>query len=260
MIIKNKKQKQQYFEACEISVKILRQIYDEVKVGAVPLELDKLAGELCKKYGVKPAFLDVHGKKGIYGYNTCIQINDVAVHGVPVTNYALKSGDVISVDFGIIYHGLFTDHCFSVGVGAVSSKNKKLLQAGRESVLLATKEARTGNTTGDIGHILESVARKNNFDTLKKYTGHGIGETLHDSPAIPAYGRPGEGSILRRNEVICVESQVVAGKIDVVTDPGDGWTVRTRDGKNSVMFEFMVLVDNVKPVILTPTQDWPLVK
>lgn len=259
MIIKNKKQRQQYLEACEISVKILREIYDHVEVDANPLELDKLAGKLCQKYNVEPGFFNVPGKKGIFGFNSCIQINDVAVHGIPASNYKIKSGDLITVDFGIIYKGFYTDHCFTVGVGEVSPENKKLLYAGRDSVLLATKQAITGNTTGDIGHVLENEVRKNNFDTLKKYIGHGIGTSLHESPEVPAYGKKGEGTVLKKGEVICVESQVVAGNIDVKTDP-NGWTVRTRDGKNSVMFEYMVMVDNLKPVILTPTQDWKLIK
>jgi len=186
MIIKNKKQRQQYLEACKISVKILREIYDKVEVGVNPLELDELAGRLCEKYGVKPAFFGVPGKKDIFGYNSCVQINDAAVHGVPEANYIIKSGDLVTVDFGIIYNDLYTDHCFTVGVGEVSPENKKLLYVGRNSVLRATRQAIAGNTTGDIGHVLESEARKNNFDTLKKYIGHGIGTTLHDSQEIPA--------------------------------------------------------------------------
>lgn len=257
MIIKNKKQKKEYQDVCDLSVQILRSIYDKIAIGAKPIDLDKFAGEQCEKYGSKPAFFDVPGKKGIYGYNSCIQINDVAVHGIPAADYEIKSGDLVTVDFGIIKNGYFTDHCVTVGVGDVSKENKKLLEAGFNSVFNATKQAITGNTTGDIGFVLESEARQDGFDTLKEYIGHGIGYSLHDEPEIPAHGFPGQGEQLRKGEVICVESQVVAGEAKVITDP-DGWTTRTRDGKNAVMFEFMVMVDNTKPIIMTKTNDWPL--
>lgn len=259
MIIKNSSQRHQYFKACEISVAILKQLYDAVTIGVKPIEIDQLAGKLCQDYGVSPAFYNVQGKKGIYGYNTCIQVNDVAVHGIPDGHNTIESGDLVSIDFGIIYEGFYTDHCVTVGVGEVSQEDLKLLEVGRSSVLNAAKQATTGSHTGDLGHIMESEAHQANFDTLKDYIGHGIGTGLHDEPEIPAYGKKGEGELLRRGEVICVESQVVAGEAKVKTDP-DGWTTRTRDGKNAVMFEFMVMVDNTKGIIMTPTQNWPLVK
>jgi methionyl aminopeptidase len=259
MIIKNKNQKREYLEACHISVTILKQVYDAIAIGVSPIDLDKLAGKLCGKKNVKPSFFDVPGKKSIYGYNTCIQINDVAVHGIPDADYTIQDGDLVTVDFGIIHKGYYTDHCITVGVGNISPEDKKLLQIGRESVLKAVKQATTGNYTGDIGFTLENEARKHNFDTLKEYIGHGIGTGLHDDPEIPAYGDKGKGDQLKKGEVICIESQVVAGEPRVKTD-ADGWTTRTRDGKNAVMFEYMIMVDNTKPLIMTPTQDWPLIK
>jgi len=259
MIIKNKNQKREYLEACQISVEILKQVYDAIAIGVSPIDLDILAGKLCEERGVEPAFFNVPGRKGIYGYNSCIQINDVAVHGIPDANYQIQDGDLVTVDFGIIYKGYYTDHCVSVGVGNVSKEDKKLLQVGRESVLKATKQAITGNHTGDLGYVMESEARKHGFDTLKDYIGHGIGTSLHNEPEVPAYGYKGDGDQLQKGEVICVESQVVVGKPSVKTDH-DGWTTRTRDGKNAVMFEYMVMVDNTKPLIMTPTQDWPLTK
>lgn len=259
MIIKNTIQKHQYLKACEISVEILHQLYEATTIGVVPIAVDKLAGQLCEQYGVEPAFYAVQGKKGIYGYNTCFQVNDVAVHGVPDAVTPIKSGDLITIDFGIIYEGFYTDHCVSFGVGKVSAADKKLLQVGRDSVLKAAKAATSGQFCGNLGEIMETEARKAGFDTLKEFIGHGIGKSLHEEPEIPAYGTPGTGEQLRRGMVICVESQVVAGEAKVKTD-ADGWTTRTRDGENAVMFEYMVLVDNLKSTIMTPTATWPLVK
>jgi methionyl aminopeptidase len=178
MIIKNKNQRHQYLEACHISVDIMKQVYDAIAIGVSPIELDQLAGKLCEQNSVEPSFFNVTGRKGIYGYNSCIQINDVAVHGIPDANYTIQDGDLVSFDFGIIHRGYYTDHCVTVGVGNVTNEDRKLLHIGRESVLKAVKEARTGHTTGDIGFLLESETQKAGFDTLKEYIGHGIGTRL----------------------------------------------------------------------------------
>ena len=258
MIIKNKEQRRKYQQASQISTEILRQLYETVAIGVTGLEIDKLAADLCQKYGVEAAFFDVPGKKGVYGHSTCVQINDAAVHGLP-DSQAFRPGDLITVDFGIKYAGFYTDHCFSVGLQPVKDSDLKLLKTGKDSVQKAIKEAVTGKTTGDIGYVLHHEVKKEGFDTLKQYIGHGIGQTLHEDPEVAAWGERGEGEVLQKGQVICVESQVVAGSDQIKID-ADGWTARTRDGQNSVMFEYMVVVDNAKPKVLTNTLDWKLTK
>ena len=254
MVIRKEKEEKILKKECEISVEILKRLKDEIREGATPLQLDTQAGLLCKEYSVKPAFREVEG----YSFNTCISVNDVAVHGIP-KNIAFKKGDLVSIDFGIIYKDIYTDHCWTWSIGEPTEKNRKLLDAGKEAVERAMMNAVVGKSAGDLGYVMEKVAKQSGFDTLKMFVGHGIGKTLHEDPEIRAFGNRGEGDELVDGMVICVECQVVDDIGSKVTIDNDGWSARTVHGGNSVMFEYMVLVRENTPTILTDTRDWSVV-
>lgn len=227
--------------------------------GVFPIEIDQKAFELCKKYSVQPSFYGVQGQREKYKYASCISLNDEAVHGIPSSTREIQPGDLVKLDFGIIDDTYFTDHCVTVGIGKVKNKDIKLLEVGKQAILNGVAQAKTGKMIGDIGHAIESTSRKSGFDTIKYYIGHGIGHHLHEDPEVPASGKMNTGKTLKEGQVLCIEAQVVAGKPSISMDP-DGWTVRTKDGKNAVMFEYMTVVRKNEPEILTDTRDWPLIK
>ncbi|MGI6423624.1 MAG: type I methionyl aminopeptidase [Candidatus Dojkabacteria bacterium] len=250
MIIQNREEEKLLKEASAISVKILDTLGKQLREGVTPLDIDTLAGHLCKEYGVVPSFKTVQG----YNFNTCISVNDVAVHGIP-KDIPLKKGDLISIDFGIVYKGFFTDHCWTWSIGEPNKENERLLKAGREAVESAMELAVVGNHTGDLGFEMESVAKRYGFNVLKMFIGHGIGKGLHEAPDIPAFGKRDTGTVLEDGMVLCVECQVVDDSGEVVIDR-DGWSAKTKNGGNSVMFEYMVIVRDSKPEILTDTKNW----
>ena len=244
-------------EASAISVEILSQIRAAVRVGVAVTDLDKLAGELCEKHGVKPAFNGVPGKVPFPG-NMCVCINDVVLHAVPKPGVTIAEGDLVKLDFGIIHKGFYTDHCVTVGVGKVNPEDEKLLKVGKFAVESGLQQALAGNYTGDIGNTIETIAQLSGFDVLKEYVGHAIGKNLHEWPQIPAYGDPHSGDRLEPGMVLCIEAQLVAGDDSVVIED-DSWTIRTRDGKNAVMFEYMIEVQEDGCRVLTDTREWPLI-
>jgi methionyl aminopeptidase len=253
MVLNKPKDERLLRDAVEISVSILKQLGRELREGITPLEIDQKAGYLCRKYHVDPAFKRVDG----YNFSTCISVNDVAVHGIP-NDIPLKKGDLISIDFGIVHKGLYTDHCWTWSIGEPGKSKMKLLMAGREAVESATQLAVAGNHTGDLGHQMESVAKDSGYNILKIFVGHGIGKTLHDLPDVPAFGKKGTGTLLVDGMVLCVECQVVDdnGKVRIGED---GWSAKTANGGDSVMFEYMVIVRKEKPEILTDTLNWDVV-
>lgn len=251
MIIKKPKEEKILREAAEISVGILRELGESIKPGVTPLELDVLAGDLCSANGVSSSFKAVDG----YDYNSCVSVNDVAVHGIP-KGVPLVEGDLVSIDFGILYKGLQTDHCWTWCVGKPDEEQLKLLIAGKEAVDNAASKAVAGNRTGDLGFEMESAAKSAGFNVMRMFVGHGIGKHMHEFPNIPAYGKKGVGDLLVDGMVICVECQVVDDSGEVRISDEDGWSAHTKNGGNSVMFEYMVIVRNGEPFVLTDTQDW----
>ncbi|MCX6816807.1 MAG: type I methionyl aminopeptidase [Candidatus Beckwithbacteria bacterium] len=257
MILKTDQDFTTYRRAAKISLKILKNIVESVKPGILPLKLDDLTKKFCHEAHVRPAFLGVGRPDNPYQYATCISVNDTAVHGIPSPTEPLKIGDLVKIDFGLIYQNYYTDFCVTVGVKSISPQQEKLLQTAKKSVQSSIALAIPGNTTGDVGHNMHQVAREAGFDVLKQYTGHGIGHTLHDKPVIPAHGQPHQGEVFLPNMVVCLENQVVE-KSDQVYQADDGWSVKTTDGGLVGMFEYMVVVKD-QPEVLTPTFDWPLV-
>ena len=156
MIVKRKQDEDTIKEACDISMKILYELGQNVRKGKMTKEIDDLAGELCKQYSVKPAFKSVSG----YDYNTCISVNNEVLHGLPVHKEPLKAGDIVKVDFGIIHKGFYTDHCWTFVVEKASEEDMKLLTAAKEATENALRKAVTGNRKGDLGYEMEHAAKK----------------------------------------------------------------------------------------------------
>ncbi len=257
MIIKNKKELKRYKEACDLSIEILGKIRDFVKIGITTLDIDKYAFDLCKQYDVKPAFQGVNvGNNPEYEYTTCISLNDTVVHGMP-SGEIIKKGDIVKVDFGIIKNGYFTDHCFTVGINPLSERKKVFITESRNAIIKGVNQAIVGNTIGDIGFAIESHAKKYDLSVVKEFVGHSIGKSLHDLPDIPGYGQKGEGEKLQKGLLICIEAQIIDGDPSIYTCQ-DYWTVKTKTKDKACMFEYIVMVDNKKPKILTNTLNWEL--
>jgi methionyl aminopeptidase len=246
-------------EAAEISMRILKQLVDATKIGVTPLEINDLAGKLCEQNGVKPSFLGVDNGETKFPGNMCVCVNSEILHAIPRDTRKFQEGDLIKLDFGIVHKGFNTDHCVTVGLGNLSEADVSLLKIGKIAVESAIPQAKPGNTTGDLGYVMQSIAELSGYNVLSGFVGHGIGRSLHEYPQVPAYGEPHTGSKLEAGMVICMEAQVVAGR-DETRTAEDGWTVITRDGANGVMFEYMVLITEDEPEILTDTREWPILK
>lgn len=240
-IYKSKNEKQAVKEACRISVSILNQLKGFAKIGATPKQLNELAGDLCSQHKVKPSFYGVKGPKNDFPGNLCVCVNDETLHAIPFSTFQFEPGDIVKIDFGIIFEEIYTDHCTTVAFGQLTDNERRLIDTTRLAVETASKQAMVGNRVGDISHALGSIAQMANFNSIRGYSGHGIGPSLHEDPSIPYEGSKGEGVLLEEGMLICVEVQLSLGTGKLRMDK-DGWTLRTEDGSKTAMFEHMVLV------------------
>lgn len=246
-------------KAAAISMDILHQLVNMVEPGVTAAAIDELAIKLVEKNKVKSAFKG-YAPRGLSPFPNVasVCINAEVVHAISSADKIIKKGDLVTVDFGIIHNGFYTDHCVTVGVGELTKDNQRLIETGKLAVVKSIEQARPGKHTGDIGATMYEIARLGGYEVVKEYIGHGIGRTLHESPDIPAYGYRGVGEKLRAGHVLCLEAQVCAGS-DKITHLKDGWTTLTADGENCVWFEYMVAVTDKGPEVLTDTRNWPLI-
>lgn len=219
----------------------------QAKVGMTTAQLDKLADALITKAGGQAAFKLVDG----YHHATCISVNDEVVHGVP-GKYVLKLGDVVSIDVGLVYQGFNTDTSVTVTVGSNSKDVKKFLEVGRKCLARAIKQAKIGKRIADISKEMQRV-EDSGYSAVQALTGHGIGRSLHEEPAVPCFvvGEYHHSPVIQEGMVLAIEIMYNAGSAEVVYKNNDGWTIATADGKISGLFEETVAVTKKGPVILT---------
>lgn len=229
-----------------IAAQIVERLSHELKPGVSAGELNTAAGQMCREFGVEPAFLGYQD----YKYNICIAVNDEIVHAIPHDAKIIREGDVVKLDFGVKYRGYYSDHCRTFIVGEGSDIHKRLVAVGLAAVENAVALCKTGNRIGDLSYAMQSTAEQSGFTVVKMYVGHGIGKKLHEEPEVPAFGKAGTGPILQEDMVICVECQVCE-KGNAVLHDRDGWTSRTKDGGFVSMFEHMVRVTSQGPDVLT---------
>ena len=176
-----------------ILAEILNILAESVKPGISTKELDEKAGDLCKKFDVIPAF------KGYQGYeaNICTGIDDVAVHGIPNPEEHTVEGQIISIDMGIIYQDFYLDSATTVPVGVIDVDAIRLLETTKLALSKSIELAIEGNTIGDIGYAIQTIAELAGFSVITQMTGHGIGRKLHEEPYIPCFGEQGTGAVLK---------------------------------------------------------------
>lgn len=227
-----------------------------VAPGVTAGELEKKAEELVLKDGDKPAFLNYKyaSDKNPMPSGLSVSINNTIVHNpAGQSGDTIQDGDIVSLDFGIVHDGFYTDHAVTVIAGKKrDSEDEKMVRAAYEALDAGISVARVGNTTGDIGHAVERVAKKYGLGFPRNLSGHGVGRTVHEEPHVPNYGIPGQGEKLVEGMVIAIEPMFARGSGELKVDSGrDGHAYRTKDGSRAAHVEHTVLVTKKGAEILT---------
>jgi methionyl aminopeptidase len=231
--------------AGRIVAEILEILREKVAPGVTSSELDRLAENECRKRKARPAFKGYGG----FPFAICASPNEKVVHGFPNT-LPLQEGDILSIDFGVVYEGFFGDAAITVPVGRVDKVKERLLRVTEESLHLALRAAEVGNRLSDVSHAVQARVEKEGFSVVREFVGHGIGRQLHEAPQIPNFGPPGQGPLLKAGMTLAIEPMInVGGPGVAILD--DGWTAVTLDNQPSAHFEHTVAVTDDGPKILT---------
>ena len=245
IIIKSEREIEIMRQAGKMTAMVLETLKEKVAVGMKTKELDMIAEKELKKLGAKPSF------KGYNGFpaSVCVSINDEIVHGIPGER-VIKNGDIVSLDFGVIYDGFQGDAARTVIAGDATTKVKKLLDATEGALGAGIDAARPGNRLGDVSVAIQQYAESRGYSVVREYTGHGIGRDMHEDPQIPNFGRPGEGPELVKGMTIAIEPMINMGGWRTRVGK-DHWVVLTEDGSLSAHFENTIAITDDKPEVLT---------
>jgi len=225
---------------------IVHQVAEEARDGITTLELDNIAEKLFKKSGGSPSF------KGFSGYPaaTCISVNEELVHGIPRKDKVIKNGDIVSIDIGLKYKGLFTDMSITVPIGKIPKKTQKLIKVTHKALDIGINELKPGNTIGDIGYAVQKYVESLGYSVVRSLVGHGVGYKVHEDPRVPNFGEKGSGIKLEQGMILALEPMVNIGQPDVMTKEDD-WTIATADGSLCAHFEHTIAVTSQGHEIIT---------
>ena len=234
-----------------IAAGILRSLAQAVKPGITTESLDMLARTLIRDAGATPAFLGYRpsNEKNAFPAALCTSVNDEIVHGVP-TGRILNAGDIISIDLGLKYEGVYLDLATTVAVGKISHPDANLLAVTEAALEVGIAAIAPGGTVGDIGAAVYTYISDNGFEIVSALAGHGVGRAIHEDPYVPNYGKKGKGEKLVPGMVIAIEPIVTAGK-DSMKVLSDEYTIVTKDGSRAAHFEHTVLITETGAEILT---------
>jgi methionyl aminopeptidase len=245
VVLKSSWELERMRQAGKIVAKVLAALQDVVKAGMNTAELDSLAYQIITKEGGKPSF------KGYRGYpaSICTSLNEQIVHGIPGPR-RLQEGDILSLDVGAIYKGYHGDAAVTVGIGAISSEARALVEATAGALAAGIAQARVGNHLGDVSHHIQQYAESRGYSVVREYMGHEIGREMHEPLQVPNFGVAGRGVLLRPGMTFALEPMLNLGTWHTRV-LADEWTVVTEDGKLSAHFEHTIAIGDGEPEILT---------
>jgi methionyl aminopeptidase len=232
-------------ESARMVALILDELRPLIKPGVRTADLDAYAERRTRELGAKSAF------KGYRGYpaSVCISVNEEIIHGIPSAR-ALREGDIVSLDFGVLYDGFYGDAARSYPVGAVAPLAARLIAAAETAFQKGLEQMVEGFRVSDISHAVQVYVETQGFSVIRSFVGHGIGLALHEEPQVPNFGFPGRGPKIRRGLVLAVEPMIAAGDWDVdILD--DGWTAVTKDRSLAAHYEETVALTESGAVILS---------
>jgi len=232
-------------ESARLVGQILQELKAMIRPGLKTIELDKYAEKRTKELGAEPAF------KGYRGYpaSLCVSINEEIIHGIP-SERRLKEGDLVSLDFGVVYKGFYGDAALTCPVGEVSEEAQRLLAAAEGAFWAGVEYFKEGNYLSDISHAIQTYVEERGFSVIRSFVGHGIGYDLHEDPQLPNYGAPHHGPRLKPGLVLAIEPMIAAGgwEVEILSD---GWTAITKDRSLAAHYEHTVALTERGPQVLS---------
>lgn len=234
----------------------LRELRERTVVGTNLLEIDEWAARRIADRRAVSCYVDYAPSfgRGPFGHVICTSVNDAVLHGLP-HDYALRAGDLLTLDFAVAVDGWVADAAITFSVGQpAAALEQRMIDATERALQAAIARARPGNRVGDLSHAIGKTLKRSGFRVNTQFGGHGVGSTMHQDPHIPNDGRPGKGVQLRPGMLLAIEPWVMADTDRLVVDD-DGWTLRSETGARTCHTEHTVAITDGDPIVMTLAGD-----
>ena len=247
IILKSERDLEAMRPACAVAAAVLNEVSAFLQPGRTTGEVNEFAASRMKHYGARSAFLGYRK----YPCHVCISVNDQVVHGLAGPR-ALRFGDIVSLDVGVIYNSFIGDTARTVAVGGCDVAAQRLMDVAEKALYEGIAQALPGARVVDISRAIQNYVEGNGYNVVREFVGHGVGRSMHEDPQIPNFVEGKSSPRLRPGMTLAIEPMINAGAPGVRI-LNDGWTVVTQDGSLSAHFEHTVLITEAEAEILT----WP---
>lgn len=236
-------------KAGELVAKVFETVEPYIKPGISTYEINKIAEDVIYAGGGSCPC------KGYYDYpaGTCVSVNETLIHGIPSKKIILREGDIVSLDVVACLKGYCADATRTFGVGIIKEDVKKLMQVTKDAFYEGIKYAKPDQHIGDISAAIQKYVESYGYNVSRDFTGHGIGQKMHEDPSVPNYGIAGSGPLIKKGMTLAIEPMVLAGKKETRI-LGDGWTVKSKDGKLTCHYENTIVITEDGNEIITLTE------
>ena len=249
IIVKSPREIELMKKAGELVAKVFETVEPLIRPGISTYEINEIAEKVIYDGGgTCPC-------KGYYDYpaGTCVSVNDTLIHGIPSKKIILKEGDIVSLDVVANLHGYCADATRTFGVGILKDNVKQIMQVCKDAFYEGIKEAKPKNRVGDISAAIQHYVESHGYNVSRDFTGHGIGRSMHEDPSVPNYGIKGTGPLLQVGMTLAIEPMILEGKKETRI-LGDGWTVKSKDGKLTCHYENTIVITENGNEIITLTE------
>ena len=236
-------------EAGQVVAKVFETVEPLIKPGISTYEINRVAEKVIYEAGATCPC------KGYYDYpaGTCVSVNETLIHGIPSKKIILKEGDIVSLDVVACLKGYCADATRTYGVGILKESVKRLMEVTKQAFYEGVKNAKPHSRVGDISSAIQHYVESNGYNVSRDFTGHGIGKNMHEDPSVPNYGLAGTGPLLQTGMALAIEPMVLEGKKETRI-LGDGWTVKSKDGKLTCHYENTIIITEEGCEIITLTE------
>ena len=249
IIVKSPREIELMKDAGRLVAKVFETVEPHIKPGVSTYEINKIAEDVIYAGGGSCPC------KGYYDYpaGTCVSVNDTLIHGIPSKKIILKEGDIVSLDVVANLKGYCADATRTFLVGTCRESVRKILDVCQKAFYEGVKAAKPGNHVGDISASIQKYVESFGYNVARDFTGHGIGKGMHEDPAVPNFGIEGTGALLKPGMALAIEPMILEGKKDTRI-LGDGWTVKSKDGKLTCHYENTIIITEEGNEIITLTE------
>lgn len=236
-------------EAGKLVAKVFETVEPLIRPGISTYEINEIAERVIYEGGGSCPC------KGYYDYpaGTCVSVNETLIHGIPSKKIKLQDGDIVSLDVVACLKGYCADATRTFMVGTCKDNVKEIVKVCKDAFYEGIKQAKPGNRVGDISAAIQHYVESHGYNVARDFTGHGIGKNMHEDPSVPNYGIAGTGPILQKGFTLAIEPMILEGRKDTRV-LGDGWTVKSKDGKLTCHYENTIIITDEGNEIITLTE------